>query len=854
MSELESNVEVADLLKNYTQKEAFEATKEYFNGDELAANVWVSKYALRDASGNIFEKTPADMHRRIAKELARIELKYPNPMSEDEIFNLLDNFKYIVPQGSPMSGIGNNLQTVSLGNCFVVGNPDGKGDSYGGIVRIDERIAQLQKRRAGVGTDLSAIRPAGSPVNNAAITSTGIVPFMERYSNTTREVAQGGRRGALMLTVSVRHPEAEAFIDAKMDTTKVTGANVSVKIHDDFMDAVVAGQMYKQQWPIYGEAKLKKETDAKALWAKIIKNAWTSAEPGVLFWDKIISESPADCYSHLGFGTTSTNPCGELPLTPGDSCRLLVINLFSYVVNAFQRDAYFDYDLFKDHVRKAQRMMDDIIDLELEKIDKIIAKIKTDPESDEIKANELSMWIEVKGKCEQGRRTGTGITAMGDMLAGLGYRYGTEGATTVAEEVQRILSIEAYKSSCIMAKERGAFPMYDASVEVNNPYLNRLKESDPELAALMKKYGRRNIALLTIAPTGSVSILTQTTSGIECAFMVTYMRRKKVNANDKNVKVSYVDKSGDAWEEYIVFHHHFKTWMLYNGINPEEVSKMNMDELNELIAKSPYYKAMANDVDWVEKVKMQGKMQKWIDHSISVTVNLPNNVTEELVNDVYVTAWKFGCKGCTIYRDGCRSGVLVNIEEKKTEDQPKHKEHHAPKRPKYLKCDVIRFMNKGEKWIGFVGLYEGRPYEVFTGTADSMKIPHYVEAGEVRKTKTDDGSKYDFIYKDSDNKEVVEEWLNRTFNKQYWNYAKLISGILRHGMALPFVVDLIASLNIEDDDIITTWKSGVARMIKKYIVDGTAATDKKCKECSSESVVYQEGCLVCKSCGSSKCG
>jgi len=1205
------------------------AATEYFNGDELAATVWTSKYALKDAHDNLYELTPDDMHHRLAGEFARIEAKYPNPMCEEEIFELLKDFKYIVPQGSPMSGIGNDLQKISIGNCFVIGNPEGMGDSYGGIFRIDERIAQLQKRRAGVGTDLSDIRPAGTPVNNAAITSTGIVPFMERHSNTTREVAQDGRRGALMLSCSIRHPEAEAFIDAKMDTTKVTGANISVKIHDDFMHAVLTESQYKQQWPINAiNPKIERMIDAKSLWNKIIKNAWKMAEPGVLFWDKIISESPADCYAHLGFKTTSTNPCvsletwvmtnagpfkakdligsqfvgiangientstdegffitgtkpiyrvttkkgfiiestddhpyrkvtsierelieskmtklkdivigdsillgnniglswtgkgneelgwllgsllgdgtiteteailqywgdtkmqlheiavsyakkngkhrtdfgnvnekginfkerdtvrlkskyllnlsteygikrdkvidsnliestssdfyigfiagwidadghvefdqekgsyirisstilqnleiaqrmlarigiissiyknrkpagmyelpdgkgeyvsveceayhdlhisksnilefnkiiklrephkiniinsiiehaknnsgfyrerfvdkiesiefieeqvvcdctvypehqfdanglivsncGELPLPPGDSCRLLVVNLYSYVINPFRPNAVFNYKLFEEHVMKAQRLMDDIIDLELEKIDVIVDKIINDPEDTAIKANELAMWLEVREKCEQGRRTGTGITAEGDMLAALGLQYGTKKATAFAERIQKELALSAYKSSCYMARDRGAFSIYDASLETNNPFLRRLREADTELDELMSTYGRRNIALLTIAPAGSVSILTKTTSGIECAFMAAYKRRRKINPNDRNVTVAHVDQNGDSWEEYMVYHHHFKTWMLYNGIDPDKVVNMSTEELNAIIEQSPYYKAMANDVDWVEKVKMQGAMQKWIDHSISVTVNLPNNVTEELVNDVYVAAWKAGCKGCTIYRDGSRSGVLISADAPAEESIKK--DNNAPKRPKFLNCDVIRFMNKGEKWIGFVGLLDDRPYEVFTGKADSMNVPHSCENGRVRKTKVDGEqfgekckiSKYDFLYTDHTGSEVECEWLNTAFNEEYFNYAKLISGVLRHKMPLPYVISLITSLNI-DDDVISTWKNGVARMIKKYIVDGTVASDKTCKSCGSDTVIYQEGCLICTSCASSKC-
>ena len=1161
---------ISQLSKQHTFDEALSASLEYFKGDELAAKVWVSKYALKDSNGWVYELTPVDMHNRIAKELARIENKYRNPLSESEIFDLIKDFKYIIPQGSPMSGIGNNFQTISLGNCFVVGNPKGMEDSYGGIIRIDERIAQLQKRRAGVGTDISGIRPAGIAVNNAAITATGIVPFMERYSNTTREVAQGGRRGALMLSCSITHPESEDFINAKIDTTKVTGANISVKITDTFMEAVITDSKYKQQWPIDSKNPLiTKEINAKDLWKKIIHNAWNSAEPGILFWDKIISESPADCYSHLGFETTSTNPCiigstliavadgrnavsieqlvkeekdvpvystdpntgqtqikygrnprktkskaevwkltlddnstliatsdhkvlltsleyvelknlkkgdsimpfysfnsngyrqisnigkkmsggrfsnrrqyreiynfnnesidskkyaihnidfnnkndnplnlikmlhedhinlhaekmkgknnpyhkmtnewkkqfashpgekngmyikvtnnelvehgkkifkengkitkllwknyaeenklpmritskfrfnsfsnfknqvaenhkvesvefhgyedvynitvddnhnyhiitssddsnyitssgicikncGELPLPPGDSCRLLAINLYSYVVNPFKEDSYFDFKLFKDHTRKAQRLMDDIVDLELEKIDKILNKIKSDPENIKIKANELDLWKEIREKCENGRRTGTGITGEGDMLAALNITYGTPKATEFAENIQKILAIEAYRSSCYLAKERGAFPIFDPSYEKNNPFLNRIKNEDSELAELMEKYGRRNIALLTIAPTGSVSILTKTTAGIECAFLLSYKRRRKINPNDKNIEVAYVDPNGDSWEEYLVFHNHFKTWIEASGLNYNEVSKMSDDKLNEVIKTSPYYKALSNDVDWVEKVKMQGAMQKWIDHSISVTVNLPNEVSEDLVNDVYVTAWKSGCKGCTVYRDGSRTGVLISLD--KPKEPIKNEDNHAPKRPKYLDCEIIRFVNKGERWIGFMGLYEGRPYEMFTGKEEELTIPFNVKTGVIRKTKVEkeqDGetfkvSKYDFLYPDQGNIEIEVEWLNRAFNKDYWNYAKLISGVLRHKMPLPYVVDLISSLTLEDD-LISTWKNGVARMIKKYIQNGTEVKYRLCKECGGESLIYQEGCLICSGCGSSKC-
>ena len=847
--------------RKYTYDEALVAAKDYFGGDKMCADVWCSKYALKDSDGNLYELTPRDMHRRIAKELARIENNYENPISEDEIFSLLDNFKYIIPQGSPMAGIGNNRQKISLSNCFVIGNPPGMGDSYGGIMKVDERIAQLQKRRCGVGTDMSDIRPAGSAVANAAITSTGIVPFMERYSNTTREVAQDGRRGALMLTLSVRHPEAEAFIDAKLSTTKVTGANISVKLHDDFMESVVYGdgtQKYKQQWPIYSKnPRFTKEVDPKILWNKIVFNAWKSAEPGVLFWDRIIRESPADCYSKFGFNTVSTNPCGELPLCVGDSCRLLVLNLYSYVKNPFTDEATFDFKLFKQHAVIAQRLMDDIVDLELEKIDAIIAKIMSDPESPEIKANEIAMWIEIREKCYSGRRTGTGVTAEGDMLAALNLRYGTAPATEFATKVHKTLAISAYKSSCIMAKERGAFPLFDADLEKDNPFLKRLFKADAELAGLHGQYGRRNIAALTIAPAGTVSVMTKTSSGVESAFLVAYIRRRKINPNDVNVRVDFIDENGDSWEEYFVFHHHFVTWLTVKGYDVEAVSKLGKEELNEIIKLSPYYGALSNDIDYVEKVKMQGEIQKWIDHSISVTVNLPNDVSVGLVSEVYKQAWLAGCKGCTIYRDGSRTGVLI---EKKEEVVVPYAENHAPKRPRVLTCDVHRFVNKGERWIGLVGLYtppnsiQSHPYEVFTGPAEDMKIPPYVTTGKIPKSKTEgDGSKYDFTYVDKDGETQSIEWLNRAFDKQYWNLSKLISGVLRHRMPLPYVVDLISSLNL-DDEVLTTWKGGVARMVKKYIADGTAASDKKCKECGSEGVVYQEGCLSCKNCGSSKCG
>lgn len=844
-------------MKGFDYSEVLNHAIDYFKGDKLSATTWINKYALKDSAGNIYELSPLDMHKRLASELARIEQKYENPVSEDVIFSLLDRFKFIVPQGSPMAGIGNNLQKISISNCFVVGNPIGMGDSYGGILRIDERIAQLQKRRCGVGTDISDIRPAGTPVTNAAITSTGVIPFMERYSNTTREVAQDGRRGALMLSISCRHPETEQFIDVKMDTKRITGANCSVKIHDDFMEAMLASTTYQQQWPITGEAKIKKEIDAVKLWDKLIFNAWKSAEPGVLFWDQIIRESPADCYAKFGFATVSTNPCGELPLCVGDSCRLLVLNLYSYVINPFTKDAYFDFNLFKEHVAIAQRLMDDIVDLELEKIDQILAKIESDPEDDEIKLNEKQLWLEIKEKCQNGRRTGTGITGEGDMLAALGLIYGTKKATAFAVNVHKTLAITAFTESCILAKERGAFPIYDAELEKDNPFINRIRQADANLDRLMSLHGRRNIAALTIAPAGTTSMMTQTSSGIECATFIYYIRRKKINPNDKNVRVDFVDQNGDSWEEYPVFHHHFLTWLSANGYNAEEVIKMSKPEIDKIVEKSPYFNATSNDVDWIEKVHMQGQIQKWIDHSISVTVNLPNNVTTDLVNKVYVEAWKSGCKGCTIYRDGSRTGVI--IKEKEEEQKQYIRENHAPKRPKFLECDIHRFTNKGEKWICVIGKFEGedRPYEIFTGTVDALDIPTSIEKAKVRKTKVEiEGekqSKYDLIWFDKTGDEHTIEWLNRSFNKEYWNYAKMLSGVLRHGMPLPYVVDLITSLNL-DDEVLTTWKAGVARMVKKYIPDGTQASDKTCKDCHQETVVYREGCLICESCGSSKCG
>lgn len=839
----------------YSYDEAFEETLKYFKGDELAARVWVNKYAMKDSYGHIYEKSPNDMHWRIANEIARIENKYENPLSVNEIFGLLDHFRYIVPAGSPMTGIGNNYQVASLSNCFVIGL-EGQPDSYGGIIRIDEEQVQLMKRRGGVGHDLSHIRPKGSPVKNSALTSTGLVPFMERYSNSTREVAQDGRRGALMLSVSIKHPDAEAFIDAKMTEGKVTGANVSVKLDDAFMEAAIENKPYTQQYPINSNDPLvSKEISASALWKKIVHNAWKSAEPGVLFWDTIIRESVPDCYADLGFRTVSTNPCGEIPLCPYDSCRLLAINLYSYVVNPFTQDAYFDFDLFKKHVRIAQRIMDDIIDLELEKIEKIIAKIDSDPESDEVKGAERHLWEKIYKKSGLGRRTGVGITAEGDMLAAMGLRYGTQEATDFSVEVHKTIALQAYRSSVQMAKERGAFEIFDAEREKNNPFINRLKDADPELYADMVKYGRRNIACLTIAPTGTTSLMTQTTSGIEPVFLPVYKRRRKVNPNDPEVRIDFRDETGDAFEEYIVYHHKFLKWMEVNGYDTSK--NYTQAEIDELVAKSPYYKATANDVDWLMKVKMQGAIQKWVDHSISVTVNLPSDVDEELVNKLYVEAWRSGCKGCTIYRDGSRSGVMISVKKENKQEQPCKLPEVTETRPQVLECDVVRFQNNKEKWVAFVGLLDGHPYEIFTGLQDDdegIVLPKSVVKGRIIKKVNEDGTKrYDFQFENKKGYKTTVEGLSEKFNKEYWNYAKLISGVLRYRMPLDHVIKLVGSLQLESESI-NTWKNGVQRALKKYITDGTEAKGQKCPNCGHESLVYQEGCLICKHCGTSRCG
>lgn len=838
-------------IKSHSYDDVYKASLEYFNGDELAARVWSSKYALKDSFGHIFELTPNDMHHRIASEIARIESNYPNPMSEQQIFDLIKNFKYIVPQGSPMSGIGNNYQVGSLSNCFVIGI-DGEPDSYGGIIKIDEEQVQLMKRRGGVGHDLSHIRPKGSPVKNSALTSTGLVPFMQRYSNSTREVAQDGRRGALMLSVSIKHPDSEAFIDAKMEQGMVTGANVSVRIDDEFMNAVISGSKYTQQYPIEGEATYTREIEASTLWAKIVHNAWKSAEPGVLFWDTIIRESVPDCYADLGFKTISTNPCGEIPLCPYDSCRLLAINLYSYVENPFTDKASFNFDLFKQHVAYAQRIMDDIIDLEMEKIDKILHKIDSDPETLEVKQTERHLWEKIRTKTLKGRRTGVGTTAEGDMIAALGLTYGTDEATDFSELVHKTLAIAAYSSSVDLAAERGAFEIFDAKREANNPFINRIKDAAPEVYEKMCKYGRRNIACLTIAPTGTTSLMTQTTSGIEPVFLPVYKRRRKVNPNDTSVKIDYVDDSGDAFEEYVVYHHKFITWMQTNGI--EVRSDYSQADIDAIIAKSPYHNATSNDVDWVGKVKMQGRIQKWVDHSISVTINLPSDVSEELVNNLYVTAWKAGCKGCTVYRDGSRSGVLVSI---KKEEAPVHPEEHVAKRPIELEADVVKFQNNKEKWIAFVGLLNGRPYEIFTGLADDDEgifCPKSVTKGKIIKAIDENGNKrYDFQFINKRGYKTTIEGLSDKFNPEFWNYAKLISGVLRYGMPIDQVLKLVSGLDL-DSQSINTWKNGVERALKKYLPNGTKANGQTCPNCGQETLIYQEGCLICTSCGTSKCG
>ena len=851
------------MTKTYTYDEAFAGSLEYFGGDELAARVWVNKYAMKDSFGKIYEKSPEQMHWRIANEIARIEQKYPHPLTAQEIFDTLDHFRYIIPAGSPMTGIGNSHQVASLSNCFVIGI-EGDADSYGAVMRIDEEQVQLMKRRGGVGHDLSQLRPKGSPVNNSALTSTGLVPFMERYSNSTREVAQDGRRGALMLSVSIKHPDSEAFIDAKMTEGKVTGANVSVKIDDTFMQAAIDDKTYTQQFPIDSPTpQVSKNISARKLWDKIVHNAWKSAEPGVLFWDTILRESIPDCYADLGFRTVSTNPCGEIPLCPYDSCRLLSLNLYSYVDQPFTDKAKFDFEKFARHVRIAQRIMDDIIDLEMEKIDLIIEKVKSDPQADDVKEAELHLWEKIREKSSKGRRTGVGITAEGDMIAAMGLRYGTQEATDFSVSVHKTLALNAYRSSVTMAEERGAFPIYDTGREAANPFIQRLKEADPQIYADMTAHGRRNIACLTIAPTGTTSLMTQTTSGIEPVFMPVYKRRRKVNPNDTEVHVDFVDEVGDSYEEYIVYHRKFLTWMEVNGIDTHK--NYSQEEIDALVARSPYYKATANDVDWLMKVRMQGAIQKWVDHSISVTVNLPNSVDEALVSQLYIEAWRSGCKGCTIYRDGSRSGVMVSVK-KKDKDKKKEKTEKSTialqpnvteVRPKELECDVVRFQNNKEKWVAFVGLLDGHPYEIFTGLQDDEEgivLPKTVTKGRIIKQTNADGShRYDFQFENRRGYKTTVEGLSEKFNPEYWNYAKLISGVLRYRMPISHVIKLVSSLQLKNESI-NTWKVGVERALKKYIADGTAAKGQVCPSCGQETLVYQEGCLICTNCGASRCG
>ncbi len=834
----------------YTYDEALAASKEYFKGDELAASVWINKYAMKDSFGNLYEKSPEQMHRRLADEFARIEAKYPNPMNSDEIFELLKDFKYVIPQGGPMSGIGNNYQVASLSNCFVIGHRN-PADSYGGIMKIDEEQVQLMKRRGGVGHDLSHIRPSGTPVLNSALSSTGVVPFMERYSNSTREVAQDGRRGALMLSISIKHPDSESFIDAKMELGKVTGANVSVKVDDEFMRAALSGRPYVQQYPINSDhPKVSKEINASSLWKKIIHNAWKSAEPGVLFWDTILRESVADCYADLGYRTVSTNPCGEIPLCPYDSCRLIAINLYSYVDNPFTEQASFNTGLFKKHVAMAMRLMDDLIDLEMEKIEAILAKVKSDPEDEDVKRVEIELWEKIKEKSMGARRTGLGITGEGDMLAALGYTYGSDKSIEFAADTQKMLAVEAYRSSVNMAKERGAFPIYNARKEENNPMISRIRKEDEALYDDMVRYGRRNVSMLTIAPTGTTSLMTQTTSGIEPVFLPFYKRRRKVNPNDINATVSFKDENGDCFEEYYVFHHNFLVWCQVNGYDVEAVKKMSETEVAKLVKKSPYNKATSNDIDWVAKVKMQGRMQKWVDHSISVTVNLPKDISEEMVAEVYKTAWEAGCKGITVYRDGSRTGVLVSTKEGKPGNaKPK-------KRPEILDADVIRFKNGKDEWIAFVGKWNGKPYEIFTGLMDDTRnLPKGITAGKIVKFKDSEGNKrYDFHYVDKYGFENVLGGISHMFSQEYWNYAKLISGVIRNGMPVVDIVNLVRSLNLNEESI-NTWKNGVERALKQYIPNGTKdESGAKCEKCGSSNLVYEEGCLHCQDCGYSKCG
>ena len=845
----ESQPVEAEPRRIYTKQEILPDVVRYFGGDELAAGVWIDKYALKNKNGELMERTPEDMHRRMAREFARIERRYIHPLSEEEIFSLFDHFKYIIPQGSPMAGIGNNDQIVSLSNCFVIGN-SGNSDSYGGIIRMDEEQVQLMKRRGGVGHDLSDIRPSGSHVQNCALTSTGVVPFMERFSNSTREVAQDGRRGALMLTISIKHPDSEKFIDAKMTQGKVTGANVSVRIDDDFMQSVQNKTPYIQQYPVESpNPKVTQEIDASKLWDKIIHNAWKSAEPGVLFWDTITRESVPDCYADEGFKTISTNPCGEIPLCPYDSCRLIAMNLYSYVEEPFTERAHFNMPLFRQHVQYAQRLMDDIIDLELEKIDRILEKIESDPEDDDLKTVERNLWLKIRNQSLKGRRTGLGITAEGDMLAALNIRYGSDEGNAFSTEIHKQLALAAYRSSVNMAKERGAFPAYSCIKEGHNPFIQRIRKADPKLYDDMVRYGRRNIALLTIAPTGSVSICTQTTSGIEPAFNVVYKRRRKINPNDINISKNIVkDSMGDQFEEYMVFHQKFVVWAETKGYTLEQMQQMDEKEIMSLVEQSPYYKSTAADTDYLKKVELQGSVQKWVDHSISVTVNLPSDISEQTVADLYMKAWQCGCKGLTVYREGSRDGVLNSI-------TPKKEEKQAPKsfkRPKELQADIIHFKNNNEDWVAYIGLYNGHPYEIFTGkTGDEhFLLPKWVEHGIIIKNRHEDGSKtYDFKYYDKAGYEVLLRGLDRCFDQEFWNYAKFTSALLRNGIPILNIVNIISSLNFRQESI-NSWRNGVCRALKKFIQDGTKQKGVVCPKCEQKDTMeFKEGCLVCSNCG-----
>lgn len=830
----------------FSHQQAMEASTAYFGGDELAATVFVTKYALRDAHGALLEDTPLLLHRRLAREFARIEAKYPNPMSEEEIFGLLDGFRYVVPQGSPMSAIGNSEQVQSISNCFVIDPPK---DAYGSIARADENVLQIQKRRGGVGLDLSNIRPRGERVRNAAGSSDGIGIFMERYSNTTREVAQGGRRGALMLTIDGRHPDVETFIDIKQDRTKVTGANVSVRVTDEFMRAVEADEPFALRWPVeqpVQEAKVTKAIVARDLWKRMMIAAWASAEPGILYWDTVCRLSMADEFADKGFATICTNPCAELPLSANDSCRLLLINLVSYVIDPFKPTARFDRDLFAQHVVKAQRLMDDLVDLELEAIDRIIAKVEGDPEPASDKVRELSLWKGVRRACADGRRTGTGITALGDALAALNLTYGSEASIKQTEAIYRELALSAHESSVVMATERGAFPAWEPGRYKGNEFAARLAgECSPATNESFAKRGRRNIALTTTAPAGSVSTLTQTTSGIEPAYLLRYKRRKKLVEGEveNGARVDHVDALGDKWQEYDVYHHGLKRWMDVTGEADVE--------------RSPYHKATSADIDWVASVELLAAAQRWTEHSISKTINLPKEATVELVSEVYMKAWKLGIKGVTVYRDGCRDGVLVSAEEK-PKDAPKAPqdaiaERHAPKRPKELECDVVRATVKGEQYLVLVGLLDGKPYEVFAGSSDKIGLPKKIKRGRLVKNGKKDGlATYNLIVPYGDDDEMAFKDVANLFDNQtYSSFTRMVSLSLRHGVPVQFCCEQLSKSKDED---MSSFAKVVSRVLKQYIPDGAKpASEKACSGCGSENVTYQEGCLSCLSCGSSKC-